>query len=92
MTPSSCHSPSANFLSNLKVVKTGVSSVLNSSGSSKLQIKHPVFAEGLSSEFYHQVELSINAVSRPTSSSICLAPVAMAVEERNAKLGAKKKA
>lgn len=38
--------------------------------------------KGLDAEFHHRAELSIDAISRPTSSSICLAPVVLAVEEK----------
>lgn len=38
--------------------------------------------KGLDAEFHHRAELSIDAISRPTYSSICLAPVVLAVEEK----------
>lgn len=38
--------------------------------------------KGLGAEFHHRAELSIDAISRPTSSSICLALVVLAVEEK----------
>lgn len=38
--------------------------------------------KGLGAEFHHRAELSIDAISRPTSSSICLAPVVLAVEKK----------
>ncbi|CAJ1072989.1 hypothetical protein L3Q82_006069 [Xyrichtys novacula] len=71
-------------------VERARTSVPDPSASSPLS-RFPVFVRGLSSDFHHQAELSIDAISRPTSSFICLARVAPAVEERSAALKTTKK-